>query len=166
MEEFLMARGRGRPTQEKPVEEVNEPVLTKEEQIKKLNQEIIAEHRADEEKKIEDIVCGACGKSLNLDPNKYLDMKGKQAKREQVECPSCEIINDIIIAYPNNGKPDVDDCTIEIILGGYKWQQSGIRIHDLTDKQIKAWYDNQMKAISDGSSRLPFEIQVLYRMMK
>jgi hypothetical protein len=152
-----MAKGRGRPAQAK------EPVLSKEEQIAKLQAEVITDHRAEETKKIEDTKCSSCGAKLGLKAEEYMH---PGVKRESVECDKCDIINDVIIAYPGNGHPDTDFCTIEVIKGGYKWQQSGIKLHELSDKQVRSWYDNEMKAVEDGTSRLPFEVQVLFRLMK
>jgi len=151
---------RGRPA----AVAAEEPVLSYDEQIAQIQAKKIADHRAEEKAEIEKkTVCGSCGTNLGVEAEHYMH---PGAKRETVECPKCERLNDVIIAYPSEGNPDTDNCTIEIIPGGYKWQQMGIRASDLTDKQIKAWYDNEMKAIKDGTSTLPFELQVLFRLMK
>lgn len=142
---------------------VIESVLSIDEQIVQLQEKKIEDHRKEEAKRIEDTECASCGSKLNLNAEEYMQ---PGTKRETVECSSCEILNDVIIAYPGNGKPDTDNCKIEVIKGGYKWQQSGVVLKDLSDKQVKAWYDNERKAVIDGTSKLPFEMQVIMRMMK
>ena len=145
---------RGRPAK-------TEPKLSKEEQVAKLQAEIITDHIAEQSKRITDIVCGNCEANLELNAEDFIK---EGTVRRSIECPNCEKINDVTVGFPGN--PNIEDAIIRVVPGGFVFEQRNIRPTDLTDKQIDAWMESETKKVKDGSTNLPRYIQIMLRHME
>jgi hypothetical protein len=136
-------------------------VNSKEAQVEKLQAEIVAEHRQKEADKIEALQCGSCKVNLGLKSKDYMK---EGTTRKIVECPKCEILNDVTVGFP--GSPDETFVITEVVAGGYKWEQSNMNPGELTDKQIIAWSEAEVAKSEKGASNLPRNTQLLLRLIK
>jgi hypothetical protein len=101
-----------------------------------------------------------CGTFLKLDPDEFIILDGrKHSKRVTIECPKCKHLNDVKIFFPDD--PRLVEAKINVVRGGFKWEQDNIAIKDLNKEQIGAWINSEKEKVRNGTSRKSRDLQMI-----
>lgn len=116
-------------------------------------------HLDAEKQKIKDIKCLSCGKKLGINPDYYL----KEGNiPELIECPKCEMLCTVLIAY--NDDPSIVESLITINSQGYAWETQAPSLW--ADKHVKRWAQEESDKMDVNQSTLSLEGQKLFQCLR